>query len=68
MSARYYPGVPIVPTRLAGATGGVFMGDVGIPDLRRRRDLGLNERIGVETLYQGRDYLWDLVNLYGMQG
>ncbi len=77
VSAKYYPGVPIVPTLLAGATDGVFMGDVGIPTYGvggtfYEPDMGhihgLNERIGVKTLYQGRDYLWDLVNLYGMQG
>ena len=77
VSAKYYPGVPVVPTLLAGATDGVFMGDVGIPtygvggtfyDPDLGHIHGLNERIGVKTLYEGRDYLWDLVNLYGMQG
>ena len=77
VAAKYYPGVPVVPTLLAGATDGVFMGDVGIPtygvggsfyDPDLGHIHGLNERIGVVTLYEGRDFLWDLVNLYGMQG
>ena len=77
VSAKYYPGVPVVPTLLAGATDGVFMGDVGIPtygvsgffyDPDQGHIHGLNERIGARTLYEGRDFLWDLVNAYGMQG
>ena len=77
VSAKYYPGTPVVPTLVAGATDGVFMGDVGIPTYGvggsfYEPDMGhihgLNERIGVKTLYEGRDFLWDLVNLYGMQG
>lgn len=77
VAAKYYPGVPVVPILQAGATDGVFLGAVGIPtygvagyflppDLGHIH--GLNERIGVKTLYDGRDFLWDLVNLYGMQG
>ncbi len=77
VSAKYYPGVPVVPTLLAGATDGVFMGDVGIPtygvagffyDPDLGHIHGLNERIGVKTLYEGRDFLFDLVKLYGRQG
>ncbi|WP_158915541.1 M20/M25/M40 family metallo-hydrolase [Caulobacter sp. S45] len=74
ITAKYYPGVPVVPTLLAGATDGVFMGDVGIPTYGVSGFFhepdgghihGLNERIGVKTLYEGRDYLFDLVKLYG---
>ena len=77
VSAKYYPGTPVVPTLVAGATDGVFMGDVGIPTYGvggsfYETDMGhihgLNERIGMKTLYEGRDFLWDLVNAYGMQG
>jgi acetylornithine deacetylase/succinyl-diaminopimelate desuccinylase-like protein len=76
LTARYYPGVPVVPTLLAGATDGVFLGDVGIPtygvagffyDADLGHIHGLNERIGVQTLYEGRDFLYDLVKLYGDQ-
>jgi acetylornithine deacetylase/succinyl-diaminopimelate desuccinylase-like protein len=77
VSAKYYPGVPVVPVLQAGATDGVFLGAAGIPTYGvagyfLEPDLGhihgLNERIGVKTLYEGRDFLYDLVNLYGMQG
>ena len=74
---KYYPGVPVVPVLQAGATDGVFLGDVGIPtygvagffyDPDLGHIHGLNERIGVKTLYEGRDFLFDLVKLYGAQG
>lgn len=77
VTAQHYPGVPVVPTLVAGATDGVFLGDVGIPTYGvagyfLEPDLGhihgLNERIGATTLYEGRDYLYDLVTLYGKQG
>ncbi len=73
VSAKYYPGVPVVPTLLAGATDGVFIGDVGIPtygvagffyDPDLGHIHGLNERIGSQTLYEGRDFLFDLVKIY----
>ena len=66
-----------MPVLQAGATDGVFLGDAGVPTYGvagyfLEPDLGhihgLNERIGVKTLYEGRDFLYDLVNLYGMQG
>ena len=77
VAAKYDPGVPVVPVLQAGATDGVFLGDVGIPTYGvagyfLEPDLGhihgLNERIGARTLYEGRDFLYDLVKLYGMQG
>jgi acetylornithine deacetylase/succinyl-diaminopimelate desuccinylase-like protein len=77
VSARYYPEVPVVPVLQAGATDGVFLGDVGIPtygvagyflDPDLGHIHGLNERIGAKTLYEGRDFLYDLVKIYGDQG
>ncbi len=77
VEAKYYSGVPVVPILQAGATDGVFLGDVGIPtygvagffyDPDLGHIHGLNERIGVKTLYEGRDFLFDLVKLYGAQG
>lgn len=76
VSAKYYPGLPVVPILQAGGTDGVFLEDVGIPTYGvagyfALPDLGhihgLNERIGVKTLYEGRDFAWDLVKIYGMQ-
>ncbi len=73
LSARYFPGVPILPTMLTAATDGVYMEAAGIPTygvpgLWSDPDLngihGLNERMEVLSLYTGRDYLTDLVKAY----
>jgi acetylornithine deacetylase/succinyl-diaminopimelate desuccinylase-like protein len=76
LTAKYYPGTPVVPVLQAGATDGVFLGDVGIPtygvagffyDADLGHIHGLNERIGVQSLYEGRDFLFDLVKIYANQ-
>ncbi|WP_408589995.1 M20/M25/M40 family metallo-hydrolase [Novosphingobium sp.] len=68
--AKHFPGVPFLPTMLTGATDGVYLEAVGIPtygvpgywlDPDGNGLHGLNERIEVASLYQGRDYLTDLV-------
>ena len=73
VAARHFPGLPLVPTMLTGATDGVFMGALGIPvygvpGLFVDRDgsgiHGLNERIRVRSLYDARDYLFDLIKVY----
>jgi len=73
LSARYFPGVPIVPAMSTGATDGLYMEAVGIPtygapglwgDPDGNGVHGLNERIEVKSLYTGRDYLTDLVKAY----
>ncbi len=74
--ARYFPGVPLVPTMSTGATDAVFLGAVGIPtygvpgpwgDPDGNGVHGLNERIEKRSLYVGRDYLFDLVKAYADQ-
>jgi acetylornithine deacetylase/succinyl-diaminopimelate desuccinylase-like protein len=71
-----WPGVPVVPILQAGATDGVALTAGGIPTygvsgLFYEPDLGrihgLNERIGVTSLYEGRDFLYKLVKLYADQ-
>jgi acetylornithine deacetylase/succinyl-diaminopimelate desuccinylase-like protein len=73
LAARYFPGVPVVPTMSTGATDGLYLEAVGIPTygvpgLWLDPDLngihGLNERMEVLSLYTGRDYLTDLVKAY----
>ena len=68
-----WPGVAIVPTMATGATDGRFLNAAGVPtyglsvmfhDAEGSRAHGLNERIRVESLYAGRDYLYDLVKAY----
>jgi acetylornithine deacetylase/succinyl-diaminopimelate desuccinylase-like protein len=76
VAARIYPGVPLLPLFQAGATDGQFLGAAGIPTygigvLFFDPDLGgihgLNERIRVQSLYDGRDFLYDLVKIYADQ-
>lgn len=74
LGAKYFPGIPLVPMMSTGATDAVFFGKIdmpvyGAPGILVEQDLngihGLDERIRVSALYQGRDYLFDLVKAYG---
>ena len=71
--ARYFPGVPLVPTMSTGATDGIYLEAIGIPvygvpgfwgDPDGNGVHGLNERRGVRSLYVGRDFLNDLIKAY----
>jgi acetylornithine deacetylase/succinyl-diaminopimelate desuccinylase-like protein len=73
VSAEMWPGIPVVPILQAGATDGKALTAGGIPTygvqgLFYEPDLGrihgLNERIGVTSLYEGRDFLYKLVKIY----
>ena len=76
VGAQIWPGVPVIPVLTAGATDGAFMSPVGIPtygvtgmfgDPDGNGVHGLNERIRVTSLYNGRDFLYGIVKLYAMQ-
>jgi acetylornithine deacetylase/succinyl-diaminopimelate desuccinylase-like protein len=76
VSARIYPGTPVIPILQPGATDGQFLTPAGIPTygvngLFMDRDLGnihgLNERVRVQSLYDGRDFLYELVKIYAAQ-
>jgi acetylornithine deacetylase/succinyl-diaminopimelate desuccinylase-like protein len=71
--AKYFPGVPLVPTMSTGATDGIFLEAIGIPvygapggwaDPDGNGVHGLNERRSVRSLFVGRDFLTDLVKVY----
>ena len=73
VAARHFPGVPVLPLMSTGATDGIFLEAIGIPvygapGMFVDKDMsgihGLNERIPVKSLYDGRDYLFDLVRAY----
>ena len=73
LSTKYFPGVPFVPAMSSGATDAVYLAPAhvpifGVPGIFRDADgdgvHGLNERIGVQSLYDGRDYLFDLLKVY----
>lgn len=70
LSARYFPGVPVIPSISTGATDGLYLAAVGIPtygvpgpwgDPDGNGAHGLDERLEVRSVYVGRDYLYDLV-------
>ncbi len=72
LSAKHFPGVPVIPSMSTGATDAVYLGAVGIPtygvpgiwgDPDGNGTHGLNERMEVRSLFAGRDYLFELVKL-----
>jgi acetylornithine deacetylase/succinyl-diaminopimelate desuccinylase-like protein len=71
--AKYFPGVPLIPSMSTGATDGIFLEAIGIPvygapggwgDPDGNGVHGLNERRSVRSVYIGRDFLTDLVKAY----
>ncbi len=71
--AKYFPGVPLVPTMSTGATDGIFLEAIGIPvygvpggwaDPDGNGVHGLNERRSVRAVFVGRDFLTDLIRVY----
>jgi acetylornithine deacetylase/succinyl-diaminopimelate desuccinylase-like protein len=73
VAERIWPGVAIVPTMSTGATDGRFLNAIGIPtyglsgmfhDAEGSHAHGLNERIRVKSLYEGRRFLYEVVKLY----
>jgi acetylornithine deacetylase/succinyl-diaminopimelate desuccinylase-like protein len=73
LSARHFPGVPVIPAMATWATDAVYTGAVGIPTygvpgIWKGPDgngmHGLNERVEVRSLLAGRAYLYDLVKAY----
>lgn len=73
LAARYFPGVPVVPTMNTGGTDAVFLTAVGIPTYGVPGSWmnpdgngahGLNERVEVQSVLTGRAYLYELVKAY----
>ena len=73
LAAKYFPGVPLTPSMSAGASDAVYFGQIsmpiyGVPGIFGDADgngvHGRNERLRVTSLYEGRDYLFDLVTTY----
>lgn len=69
-AAKVFPGVPIIPTMTTGATDGKYLNMGGIPtygltgmfsDPDGNGVHGLNERIRVRSLMDGRDFLYLVV-------
>ncbi|MFK3889572.1 M20/M25/M40 family metallo-hydrolase [Sphingomonas sp. NPDC079357] len=73
VAAKHFPNLPLLPMMSTGATDGVFLEAIGIPvygvpgtfvDPQTSGVHGLNERIRVDSLYDARDYMFDLVKAY----
>jgi acetylornithine deacetylase/succinyl-diaminopimelate desuccinylase-like protein len=73
VAAEIWPGVIIVPTMSTGATDGRFLNSTGVPtyglsgmfhDAEGSHAHGLNERIRVKSLLDGRRFLYEVVKLY----
>jgi len=73
---QIYPGIEVVPVLQAAGTDAIYMAEAGIPtygvsgmfvDPDLGNIHGLNERIRVQSLYDGRDFLYALVKLYAAQ-
>jgi acetylornithine deacetylase/succinyl-diaminopimelate desuccinylase-like protein len=71
--AKYFPGVPLVPTMSTGATDGIFLEAIGIPvygapggwgDPDGNGVHGLNERRSIRAVFVGRDFLTELIKAY----
>jgi acetylornithine deacetylase/succinyl-diaminopimelate desuccinylase-like protein len=70
ITAEFWPGIPLVPIMQPGATDGAFLRSAGIPtyghsglmtDLLENRAHGRDERMGVKALYDGNEYMYQLV-------
>jgi acetylornithine deacetylase/succinyl-diaminopimelate desuccinylase-like protein len=71
-----WPGVPVVPALEPGASDAQFLNPAGIPtygitgiftDSDGGHIHGLNERVRVQSVYEGRNFLYQLVKLYADQ-
>ena len=76
ISEAMWPGVPVVPILQPGATDATFLNAAGIPtfgisglfiDPDLGRIHGLNERIRVKSLMEGREFLFRLIKAYADQ-
>ena len=76
VTRQIYPGIEVVPVLQAAGTDAIYLAQSGIPtyglsgmfvDPDLSNIHGLNERIRVQSLYDGRDFLFALVKLYAEQ-
>jgi acetylornithine deacetylase/succinyl-diaminopimelate desuccinylase-like protein len=76
LADEMFPGTPVIPILQAGATDAQFLNPAGIPtygisgffvDPDTGSIHGLNERIRVQSVYDGRTFLYRLVKAYADQ-
>jgi acetylornithine deacetylase/succinyl-diaminopimelate desuccinylase-like protein len=77
IAGEIWPGVAIVPTMSTGGTDGAYLNAAGVPtyglsgmfhDAEGSHAHGLNERIRVKSLMDGRRFLYEVVKLYANGG
>lgn len=68
ITEQMWPGVPVIPTMSTGATDGLYLRNAGIPVYGvsglfygETFAHGMNERIPVESFYEGQEFLYRLV-------
>jgi len=70
LTAKFWPGIPVLPVMSAGATDSRFLRNAGIPayghsglaaDLFDVRAHGKDERVDVKAFFTGQEYLYQLV-------
>src|SRR5262245_10834128 len=70
LTPKFWPGVSPVPTMSAGATDGRFLRNIGIPtfghsgmaaDIFDVRAHGKDERVNIQAMFEGDQYLYELV-------
>ena len=73
LAHEMWPGIPLIPTLEPGASDAQFLNPVGIPtygitgifvDPDGGHIHGLNERVRVQSVYEGRAFLYRLVKMY----
>ena len=72
LTAKFWPGIAVLPTMSAGATDSRFLRNAGIPayghsglanDIFDVRAHGKDERVSVTAFFEGQEYLYQLVKL-----
>ncbi len=72
LTPKFWPGIPVLPVMSTGATDGRFLRNAGIPtyghsglasDMFDNRAHGRDERVAVKALFDGQEYLYQLVKL-----
>lgn len=73
VTQEMWPGVPVLPSMVAGGTDGRFLTPAGIPtygvsglflEPGTVNAHGLNEKIPVRSLYESREFLDKLIRIY----
>ena len=73
LTSELFPGIPVLPAQSSGATDGRFLTAAGIPtygvsgifsDPDKTNAHGLDERMRVQSLMEGREFLHQLARIY----